>query len=252
MTFKSLSARIGVNAADCLASAVFTRQFTFPGVNIPRAKGRHLADVFISYSRLDHDRVQPIADRLTSLGYTIWWDKHLRAGQVFVEEIERQLDDAKAVLTAWSVNACNSTWVYAESSRGLDDDKFLQLRLDGARLPLPFEALQVADMSSGVSEWGKLEDALARVVRERRPPPPIERLPRAGVLPTPPQAGTPRLLTAATAATLVAYSGAVSATYNGVMTPDQLQAAMLGVLGVGGVCALATAQRLFSIRRAGG
>jgi hypothetical protein len=211
-----------------------------------------LADVFISYSRLDHDRVQPIADRLSSLGYSIWWDKHLRAGQVFVDEIERQLDSAHAVLTAWSVNARNSTWVYAEASRGLDANKFLQLRLDNARLPLPFEALQVAEMSGGRSEWGKLEDALTRIVRDRRPPQPIERMPTVGPLATPPQAGMPRLLTAAATASLVAYSGAVSAAYNGVMTPEQLQTAMLGVLGVGGVCAALTAQRLFSIRRAGG
>jgi hypothetical protein len=211
-----------------------------------------LADVFISYSRLDHERVQPIADRLSSLGYSIWWDKHLRAGQVFVDEIERQLDSAKAVLTAWSANARNSTWVYAESSRALDNNKFLQLRLDNARLPLPFEALQVADMSGGKSEWGTLEDALTRVVRDHRPPPPLERLPRAGALATPPQAGAPKLLTTATTATLVAYSAAVSAAYNGVMTPDQLQMTMLGVLGVGGVCAAITAQRLLAIQRAGG
>lgn len=211
-----------------------------------------MADVFISYSRLDHERVQPIADRLSSLGYSIWWDKHLRAGQVFVDEIERQLDDARAVLTAWSVNARNSTWVYAESARGLDSNKFLQLRLDDVRLPLPFEALQVADMGSGRSEWGKLEDSLTRIVRDRRPPAPIERLPQVGALSTPPQAGMPRLLTAATTASLVAYAGAVSAAYNGVMTPEQLQTAMLGVLGVGGVCAALTAERLFAIRRAGG
>lgn len=211
-----------------------------------------MADVFISYSRLDHDRVQPIADRLSSLGYSIWWDKHLRAGQVFVDEIERQLDSAHAVLTTWSVNARNSTWVYAESSRGLDANKFLQLRLDNARLPLPFEALPVAEMSGGKNEWGKLEDALTRIVRDRRPPQPIERLPQVGPLATPPHAGMPRLLTAAATASLFAYAGAVSAAYNGVMTPEQLQAAMFGVLGVGGTCTLLTAQRLMSIRRAGG
>lgn len=211
-----------------------------------------VADVFISYSRLDHERVQPIADRLSSLGYSIWWDKHLRAGQVFVDEIERELDAARAVLTAWSANARNSTWVYAEASRGLDADKFLQLRLDNVRLPLPFEALQVADMSGGKSEWGNLENALTQVVRDRRPPPPLERLPTAGPLATPPQAGMPKLLTTATTATLAAYSGAVSATYNGVMTPDQLQLAMLGVLGVGAACTALTAQRLLAVRRAGG
>lgn len=211
-----------------------------------------MADVFISYSRLDHDRVQPIADRLGSLGYSIWWDRHLRAGQVFVDEIERQLDSARAVLTAWSTNARNSTWVYAESARGLDNNKFLQLRLDDVQLPLPFDALQVADMSGGRSEWGPLEDSLARTVREGRPPEPARRVRNPGPLSTPAPAGAPKLITTATTATLVAYAGAVSATYNGVMTPDQLQVALLGMMGVGGVSAALTANRLLAVRRAGG
>lgn len=211
-----------------------------------------MADVFISYSRLDHDRVQPIADRLSSLGYTLWWDKHLRSGQAFVDEIERELDDARAVIAVWSANARNSTWVYAEASRALDANKFLQLKLDDAPLQAPFEALQVADMSSGRSEWGKLEAALAQVVRDRRPPPPMERLTQAGPLSAPPHAGTPRLLLVAATAALVAYAGAVSAAYNGVMSPDQLQTAMLGVLSVGGACAIVAALRLRAVRRAGG
>lgn len=209
-----------------------------------------VADVFISYSRLDHDRVKPIADRIVSLGYSIWWDKHLRAGQVFVDEIERQLDGARAVLAAWSGNARNSTWVYAEAARGLDQNKFLQVRLDNAELPLPFNALQAPNMSGG-AEWSALEHSLTRLVRGGTPPE-AHRTPSPGVLATPAAAGTPKLLTTATGATLVAYAGAVGATYNGVMTPDQLQLALYGMLGVAGVSAALTAQRLMSITRAGG
>jgi hypothetical protein len=212
-----------------------------------------LADVFISYSRLDHERVKPIADRLGSLGYTIWWDKHLRAGQVFVDEIERQLDDAKAVLTAWSMNARNSTWVYAESARGLDAKKFVQLRLDGAQLPLPFDALQVADMTNERGgEWGPLEDTLTKIVRNHAQPEPLRRIPSVGPLATPAPAGAPKLLTLATGATLAAYAGAVTATYNGAMSPEQLQVALVGMIGVGGACAALSAHRLFSVARAGG
>ncbi len=211
-----------------------------------------MADVFISYSRLDHERVKPIADRLGSLGYSIWWDKHLRAGQVFVDEIERQLDGARAVLTAWSHNARNSTWVYAEASRGLDKNKFLQVRLDRAPLPLPFDALQVSDMSADRGEWGPLEDALARLVREGGASAPLHRPPSLGPLATPTAAGSPKLLSVATGATLAAYAGAVSATYNGLMTPDQLQIALTGMVGVAGASAVLTAQRLFAISRAGG
>lgn len=207
-----------------------------------------LADVFISYSRLDHDRVQPIVDRLGSLGYSIWWDKHLRAGQVFVDEIERQLDGARAVLTAWSRNARNSTWVYAEASRGLDAGKFVQARLDNTQLPLPFDALQAADLSGARGEWGPLEDALARVLRGGE----TQRAAPVGPLATPAVAGAPKLLTLATSATLAAYAGAVSATYNGAMSPEQLQIALTGMIGVGGACAALTAHRLYAIARAGG
>ncbi len=234
------------------ARPVFRSLPPFARVTITvRCRRGRLADVFISYSRLDHDRVQPIADRLTSLGYSIWWDKHLRAGQVFVDEIERQLDASCAVLTAWSHNARNSTWVYAESSRGLDARKFLQLKLDNVQLPLPFDALQAADMS-GAGQWGPLEDSLTRLVRNGQAPEPARRIPGVGPLATPPPAGSPKLITAATTATLAAYSGAVSATYNGVMSPEQLQIALVGMMGVAGACAALSAHRLFAVTRAGG
>ncbi len=211
-----------------------------------------MADVFISYSRLDHDRVQPITDRLGSLGYSIWWDKHLRAGEAFVEEIERQLEQARAVLTIWSANSRNSTWVYAESSRGLDNNKFLQIRLDTIQPPLPFDALQLSDMSGGRGEWGPLEAALARLVKQGVAPEPERRVPSPGPLATPQAAGMPKVLTLASTAALAAYAGAVSATYNGVMTPDQLQVALTGVLGVAGACTALSAHRLIAVTRAGG
>ncbi|MBL8531074.1 MAG: toll/interleukin-1 receptor domain-containing protein [Hyphomonadaceae bacterium] len=211
-----------------------------------------MADVFISYSRLDHDRVRPIVDRLGSLGYTTWWDKHLRAGQVFVDEIERQLDAARCVLTAWSHNARNSTWVYAESSRALDARKFLQFRLDTVQLPLPFDALQAADMTSDRGEWGQLEAQIAAIMRGGGAPPPLRNARAPGPLATPAAAGSTKLLTAASTATLAAYAGAVSATYNGVMAPEQLQVALTGMVGVAGACAALSAHRLFAINRAGG
>lgn len=210
-----------------------------------------MADIFISYSRLDVDRVRLIAERLTSLGYSIWWDKDLRAGEIFADEIERQLDAARAVLTAWSHNARNSTWVYAESSRGFDAHKFLQLTLDSAPLPLPFNALQVTEARGDRIEWGPLEASLERLVRQGSAPPAL-RIPQPGPLATPAVVGSPKLLTFATGASLAAYAMAVGATYNGMMTPDQLQIALTGMIGVAGASALLTAHRLFSIARAGG
>jgi hypothetical protein len=209
-----------------------------------------LADVFISYSRLDQERVKLIADRLTSLGYSVWRDRPLRTGQAFVDEIERELDSARAVLTVWSHNARNSTWVFAESSRALDAGKLLQLRLDRAQPPLPFDALECADMSADRAEWGQLEDALSRMVRGSGASDAKESVTGVGPLATPAAAGAPKLLSIATGAALVAYAGAVSAAYAGVMAPEQLQLALFGVLAVAGVSALVSAQRLAAIARA--
>jgi hypothetical protein len=62
----------------------------------------------------------------------------------------------------------------------------------------------------------------------------------------------PRALLAAVTAALAAFAGALTATFNGVMRTDQLQLALIGVFVVGGLCAMVAAQRLLTIRRAGG
>lgn len=211
-----------------------------------------MADVFIAYSRLDHDRVKPIADRLVSLGYTVWWDKHERADQMFADEVARELDAAHAVLTVWSHSARDSTWVYAESSRALDAKKLVQMKVDNIQLPLPFDAVRAADMSGGKTEWGPLEDALTQIVRNRARPELAQPLPGIGLLQAPTPAGSPKLLLTALSATLAAYAGAVSATFNGVMSPEQLQIALVGMIGVAGACGALSAHRLFIISRAGG
>jgi hypothetical protein len=211
-----------------------------------------VADVFISYSQLDHARVRVIAERLTSLGYAIWWDQPRRGGQAFVEECERQLDAARVVLTVWTHHARNSTSVFAQSAHALDADKLLQLRLDVVAPAAPFDARAVADMSGERAEWGPLEDQLQRLVRGSPSPEPAARVAFPRPFATPAPVGAPKLLTGAALLTLLAYAGAVSATYTGAMTPEQLQFVLTGMIGVGGACAALAAHRLLIVRRAGG
>lgn len=207
-----------------------------------------MADVFISCSRLDRDRVTPIAERLSSLGYSVWWDG--REGQARFDEIERQYADARALVTIWSDNARNASWVIAQSAQALDDEKLLQMRIDDVRLPAPFDDLKIAELHSGKSEWGMLEAALAGLVRDSRP---LESVDHRTVQQARPNlVAMPRMLLVAVTAALVAFAGALTATFNGVMRTDQLQLALIGVLVVGALCALVAGQRFFTIRRAGG
>jgi hypothetical protein len=205
-----------------------------------------VADIFIACSRLDLDRVKPIIDRLSSLGYSAWCDNG--AALAHPDEVERELDATKAVLAVWSTNAANTVSVIAQASDALDAGKLLQVRIDAAPPPAPFDTIATADASGG--EWGVLEDALKRLVRNGEAPSHETRAP--GLLAHTPAAGAPLLLTFALVAVLAAFAGAVTATFNDVMSVAQLQIALIGMLGVAGACAALVVHRYTTLARAEG
>jgi len=208
-----------------------------------------LSDIFVSYSRLDRERVKPIVDRLTSQGYSVWWSEHA-PGQAFIDQAQAELDQAKAVLAIWSSEARNSVWVSATAAHAWDHNKLAQARIDAVDIPPPFNALPVADLR-GAGEWGPLGDALERIVRDGTQPAAND-APALGALAAPEAAGVPKVVTIAVGTTLAAFTGAMTAALNGAMTSGQLQVALTGMLGVGAICAAISAHRLFVTRRAGG
>lgn len=209
-----------------------------------------MADVFISCSRLDQARVTPLAARLGSLGYSVWWDKPERKRQAGIDERERELEGSRAVLIVWSASARDATHVQAEAAYALDGAKLVQLKLDPVMLPAPFDAAACADLT-GAGQWGPLEQALAQVVRKDEAAAAPARI-RVGLMSTVTAAGAPNLITFAMAAILAAFAGALSASINGVMSPDQTQITLIGILGVALACAGLCAQRVYAIARAGG
>ena len=104
-----------------------------------------MADVFLSYARATQARIAEIGGALEGSGYSLWWDKALNASDDYAMVIEAQLDAARCVVVAWSAQARQSLWVRAEANEALDSGKLVQINLDGARLPLPFSALQFLD-----------------------------------------------------------------------------------------------------------
>ncbi|HYD71588.1 MAG TPA: toll/interleukin-1 receptor domain-containing protein [Candidatus Binatia bacterium] len=207
-----------------------------------------MAEIFISYSQLDRERVKPIAERLASLGYSVWWDKPERVRQAFIDERERAFDAARAVLVVWSMNGRDAMETQADAAHALDCGKLLQLRIEPIAPPPPFEAIPVADMT-GAGEWGPLEHAISRLVKSGESNPPAPRT-RLGPAPVVAATGSPKLVAIAVTTVLAAFAGAVGASFNGVMTPSQLQIALVGMLAVAGACVGLSAHRLFTILRA--
>ena len=125
-----------------------------------------MSDVFISYARSTAAQAEQIAEALRALGYGVWRDDELPAHKPYVEVIEERLAAAKAVLVIWSAEAAKSEWVQSEADRARNDRKLVQVRIDGAALPMPFDRIQCADLAgwSGditAREWRKVIDSVA-------------------------------------------------------------------------------------------
>ncbi len=109
-----------------------------------------MAEVFVSYSRVNRDRIVTVSDALEGSGYSVWWDRSLKPGDDYAILIEEQIDASRCVVVAWSDTARQSLWVRAEANEALDAGKLVQINLDKTRLPLPFSALNFLDFSL----WG--------------------------------------------------------------------------------------------------
>ncbi|HZZ33991.1 MAG TPA: TIR domain-containing protein [Phenylobacterium sp.] len=125
-----------------------------------------MSDVFISYARSTAYKAADVAAALLSMGYDVWRDSEIPANRAFTDEIESHLALAKAVVVVWSAEAVKSQWVRSEADRARLEDKLVQLSIDGARLPMPFDQIECADLSrwAGEAENPEWRKVLASVV----------------------------------------------------------------------------------------
>ena len=106
-----------------------------------------MADVFISYSRKDRERCTAIREALTELGVDVWFDVGIGAGSAFDREIEKQIEEARALLVLWSADSVESDWVRNEARTGKVRDRLVAVQIDECELPLEFQSIQ-AELSA--------------------------------------------------------------------------------------------------------
>ncbi len=133
-----------------------------------------MADIFISYARSTARHARAVAEALSRAGYSVWSDDSLPTHRAYAEVIEEQLAAAKAVIVIWSAEAVRSQWVRSEADRARSEDKLVQLSVDGARLPMPFDQIQCADLSgpataSKHANWPKVLASLADLMQAAPP-----------------------------------------------------------------------------------
>ncbi|HXQ17025.1 MAG TPA: TIR domain-containing protein [Caulobacteraceae bacterium] len=163
-----------------------------------------MSDVFISYARSTAKQASAAAEALRALGYSVWLDDELLAHHAYTHAIEEQLTAAKVALVIWSAEAVKSEWVLSEANRAREEHKLVQLTVDGARLPMPFDQTQCADLAgwtgdSSVPGWRKVVASLADLIGGKRaapvaaaePPLPLPSKPSIAVMPLANLSGDP-------------------------------------------------------------
>ena len=122
-----------------------------------------VAKIFLSYSRIDLARIEPLANALEKQGHEVWWDRRLTGGSEFDEAIEKALAEADVVVVGWSEAASRSAWVRDEAGVGRDRHRLVPLTLDGSLPPLGFRQFHTIDLSA----WSgrRREAEFAAIVR---------------------------------------------------------------------------------------
>lgn len=105
-----------------------------------------MGQVFISYSSRDRDRVAELVSALKGAGYQIWWDDDLTPGGDWDFEIQRALEQSRAVLVFWSENAMQSREVRAEATYALNENKLLPVRIEPVKIWARYNIVQYEDV----------------------------------------------------------------------------------------------------------
>ena len=115
-----------------------------------------MADIFLSYSRLDLPRARQFEQALEQCGWNVFWDRELLPGEGFRKAIEHELKQAHCVIVLWSHTSVGSEWVIDEAESGKQNGRLVSVRLDEVEMPLGFRQLQAASLT----DWpGNVEHA---------------------------------------------------------------------------------------------
>ena len=119
-----------------------------------------MADVFVSYARADKARVAPLVAAIEARGWSVWWDPEISPGREFDDEIDTELQAARAVLVVWTPTSVVSRWVRGEARDAAERGVLVPVRFDQARLPIDVRAIHTTDMD------GWREDSTHPAVQE--------------------------------------------------------------------------------------
>lgn len=140
-----------------------------------------MTDIFLSYNEKDREQARRVAAMLESVGWTVWWDRRIPAGETWRSVLEKALDNMRCMIVLWSSRSIESEWVYEEATEGRRLGKLVPVMIEAVRPPAGFREIQAADLTEwdGSREFdgmrmliADLENLLGKPTRSATPAPP--------------------------------------------------------------------------------
>ena len=107
-----------------------------------------MTDIFLSYNEKDRDAARRMAAVLDAVGWTVWWDRRIPAGESWRSVLEKALGDMRCMVVLWSRHSIASEWVFEEASEGRRQHKLFPVLIEDVRPPTGFREIQAADLSA--------------------------------------------------------------------------------------------------------
>jgi hypothetical protein len=107
-----------------------------------------MSEVFVSYKREDEARVSALVQALERHGLAVWWDRGVVAGENWRARIQRELEEAGAVVVVWTDRTVGAQgrFVQEEAATAYRDGKIVPVQLDAVVLPHSFAHLPTIDL----------------------------------------------------------------------------------------------------------
>ena len=107
-----------------------------------------MTDIFLSYTEKDREAARRVANTLEAVGWTVWWDRRIPAGETWRGVLEKALGKMRCMIVLWSARSIESEWVYEEATEGRRLGKLVPVMIEAVRPPAGFREIQAADLTN--------------------------------------------------------------------------------------------------------
>jgi len=107
-----------------------------------------MTDIFLSYTEKDREQARRVAAMLESVGWSVWWDRRIPAGETWRGVLEKALGNMRCMIVLWSARSIESEWVYEEATEGRRLGKLVPVMIEAVRPPAGFREIQAADLTN--------------------------------------------------------------------------------------------------------